>query len=124
MTAALAQAGPFEKAGLAKSAGKVLTDQQADQVRGGFRGAHSEEVKAGMQAAISEVLGVDVTGMSREEGRPLLGGVDRSLIRDAMQAAMQEAGIEPPSFNGQKPEVTAEGRKGLRGQRARLGRRQ
>lgn len=127
MTAASAHAaGPFEKAGLSKKAGKVLTDKEADQVRGGFRGARSEEMRAVMESVMAS-LGVDTSG-GRESVRTQLeaAGITRDAVRTAMQAAMADAGIEPPSFEaGSRPQPPngVGGRSGVRGQRARMGRR-
>jgi len=120
MTADPAQAGPFEKAGLSKTTGKVLTDKEADNVRGGFRGRlrGNEEMQA-IRDAVFESLGVD-TSLSREEIRAQLQEIGREAVREAMQAAMADAGIEPPSFDGERP---TRNRAGVRGRQGRMGRR-
>ena len=96
MTANLAQAGPFEKAGLSKSAGRTLTDKEADTVRGGFRGGNSE-MFAQMQEIMAGLLKVDVdtlAAMSREDHRAAM----QTIGRDAIKAAMDAAGFERPEM--------------------------
>ena len=125
MTANLAQAGPFEKAGLSKSAGRTLTDKEADTVRGGFRGGG--EMFAQMQEIMAGLLGVsveDLAAMSRETKMAKMQGIGR----DAIKAAMTEAGFERPEMGQRragmsKPPAGFQQRSGFRGKRARMGRR-
>jgi len=97
-TADSARAGPFEKAGLSKSAGKVLTDKQADKVRGGFGGgAEKQQVMAAVLASLGYA--------DRDALRAAMqnGTINREAMRDAMTAAMADLGITRPSFNGGPP---------------------
>ena len=106
VSASTVQAGPFEKAGLTADAGRKLSDQEADQVRGGFRGG-----------ALLDALGID-SSLSREEIRAAL----QSLGRDAIRAALADSGIERPSMGGDHapPQGVAASRAGQRaGVRAR-----
>jgi hypothetical protein len=123
MTVRTAQAGPFEKAGLTKSTGRTLSDQQADKVRGGFRGGMD-------MSAVLEVLGIDPS-LDRDAVRTQL----QALGRDAVRAAIEEAGIDiqrpaggqRPELNGQPPSgmTPLEGMKrgGFRNRSAMTGRR-
>ncbi len=87
-------ASPFQKAGLSKNAGKVLTDKQADNVRGGFRG--NEEVRG----ILLGLLGLDDTA-TRDDMRSAFQGIeDRDAFRAELQAALDAAGIERPTREG------------------------
>ena len=87
-------ASPFQKAGLSKNAGKVLTDKQADKVRGGFRG--NEEVRG----ILLGLLGLDDTA-TRDDMRSAFQGIeDRDAFRAELQAALDVAGIERPTREG------------------------
>ncbi len=87
-------ASPFQKAGLSKNAGKVLTDKQADKVRGGFRG--NEEVRG----ILLGLLGLDDTA-TRDDMRSAFQGIeDRYAFRAELQAALDSAGIERPTRDG------------------------
>ena len=87
-------ASPFQKAGLSKNAGKVLTDKQADKVRGGFRG--NEEVRG----ILLGLLGLDDTA-NRDDMRSAFQGIeDRDAFRASMQEALDAAGIERPTREG------------------------
>ena len=87
-------ASPFQKAGLSKNAGKVLTDKQADKVRGGFRG--NEEVRG----ILLGLLGLDDTA-KRDDMRSAFQGIeDRDAFRASMQEALDAAGIERPTREG------------------------
>jgi len=92
-TVDMARAGPFEKAGLSKSAGKVLTDRQADKVRGGFGGdrAQMQEVMAAVLASLG-YADRDALHTAFQSGT-----VDREAMRDAMSTAMTDLGITPPT---------------------------
>ncbi len=89
-------ASPFQKAGLSKNAGKVLTDKQADKVRGGFRG--NEEVRGIVLGLLGFAEGAEPT---RDEMRSAFQGIeDRDAFRAELQAALDAAGIERPTREG------------------------
>lgn len=100
-------ASPFEKAGLSKNAGKVMTSKQADNVRGGFR-------DGGQMLTVLASLGVDTSG-SREAIRAQI----QAIGRDAIRAAMTEAGVTPPQA-GSRP-ARPQGASARQGARSRTG---
>lgn len=86
-------AGPFEKAGLTADAGRKLSDKEADQVRGGFRGGRMEETLAIL------LPGVDTSSLTRQEIHQQL----QSLGRSEIHARLEAAGIQRPTMGGMPP---------------------
>ena len=110
-------ASPFQKAGLSKNAGKVLTDKQADKVRGGFRG--NEEVRG----ILLGLLGLDDTA-TRDDMRSAFQGIeDRDAFRAELQAALDSAGIERPTRDGDGGRRRMRTRGGRTARSARMARR-
>jgi hypothetical protein len=90
VSASTVQAGPFEKAGLTVDAGRKLSEQEADTVRGGFRG--------GDPAAFLAALGID-SSLSREQVFAQL----KALGRDEISSRLKAAGIDLPTMGAGRP---------------------
>lgn len=103
LTVQSVSAGPFEKAGLKKSTGKVLTSKQADKVRGGFRGDFG---------AVLDALGID-----RSQGWRAVRAQIQEIGKDKIQETAQSLGLSlgRGSRSGELPsaEQRAAGREAL-----------